>query len=74
MGLLTSKLAPLFEARGEEFFVTYVKHVRPWKDMLSSSFRFEGAYATRRGQEPPHSFTFARRSGGEAERPTQPNN
>jgi hypothetical protein len=61
--LLTKRLAPSFAERGEDFRVIYVNDVRDYRAALPKNFQLEGAFATRRGVEAPHHFTFVQRRG-----------
>lgn len=57
-------MAPLFEKRGIDFHVEYVRSVRNWSAALPSFSQLFGAYRRRSIEDEtvaPHSFTFIRR-------------
>ena len=60
---LSRRLLPTFQTRAEDFRICYVSSARDVESMLPWQLRMEGAYATVRGIQAPHSFMFVPRSG-----------
>ena len=62
--LLRRRVAPLFEAKGHDFHVEYIRSVRNWKESLPGLASLSGAYRRRTKRDDtvvPHSFTFLQR-------------
>lgn len=63
--LLRTRVGPIFEAKGYEFHVEYIRAIRNWKDSLPTVSSLSGAFRRRDKLDEavvPHSYTYIQRS------------
>lgn len=62
--LLMERVAPIFQAKGYEFHVEYIRAVRNWRQELPNVATLAGCFRKRNKRDEkvvPHSFTFLQR-------------
>jgi hypothetical protein len=61
--LLHNRLFPVYNARGEDFRVIYLTGMFDWERMAPKFSKMQGAWATRKKKEAPHSYVYTQRQG-----------
>jgi hypothetical protein len=61
--LLIAYFLPIYESRGLEFKVTYIKGVHDFRRKLIPAIDLADAFMTRKRREAPHLFTCCARDG-----------